>query len=566
MLHSPFSPTGSLLIFVLVAFGSGGRAADAIVEPGPGADIRVNSIGFVPASTKVATVRDSVTQFRILRLDGAKEVEVLAGDAGKPVETAAADTAETVRIIDFSRVADPGRYAIEAGAGERSVPFTIARDVWDAPFRVVTRAMYLWRCGTAVSGEWNGVTFTHPACHLDDAWLDHAGGGHVRRASTGGWHDAGDYNKYVVNAGVTVGLMLKAFEQFPEQVRDIDLGIPESGNATPDLLDEVRWELEWLFTMQLEDGRVYHKVSSPDFRYWGAPEKDTDPRFFAPWGTTATAHFTAMMACAARVFRPYDAAFADRCLHAAKLSWDCLQTHPEQVEPDQHAFHTGAYSSPDASPRLWAAAELWETTGGKNYLRDFERRAAAIHFSDNGPGWGDVTDLGLGTYLLSKHATEAGDPRDARLVRHLRSDLFTHAANIVATGLRNPHGRPLGNSRKTWSWGTNGNVAAQTFQLHVADRLQPDPRYRETAQLALGYLFGRNYHGRSYVTGLGANPPLHPHDRRGEPAWPGYLVGGPWPDGRGWVDEMASYERNEIAINWNAALIYAIAPFVEPKK
>jgi len=92
----------------------------------------------------------------------------------------------------------------------------------------------------------------------------------------------------------------------------------------------------------------------------------------------------------------------------------------------------------------------------------------------------------------------------------------------------------------------------------------PDPVYRATALDALGYLFGRNYHGRSYVTGLGANPPEHLHDRRGEPAWPGYLVGGPWPTARDWVDEMPDASRNEIAINWNASLIYALAAFVAP--
>jgi len=108
-------------------------------------------------------------------------------------------------------------------------------------------------------------------------------------------------------------------------------------------------------------------------------------------------------------------------------------------------------------------------------------------------------------------------------------------------------------------------VAGQTYLLHVADRVKPNPAYRATAEQALSHLFGRNYHGCSYVTGLGAHSPAHTHDRRGEPQLPGYLVGGPWPTAREWFDDWKDPSRNEIAINWNGALIYALAAFVEPK-
>jgi endoglucanase len=552
------------LFFALLGLSLPAHAEDKPIKAGPPALIRVNSIGFLPAAKKQATAAASVKNFRVLRTDAGSDQEVFTAASSEPLKTAATDTHETVRVLDFSTVTQPGRYVIDAPEIGRSAPFSIGNDVWNNAYLTVTRAMYLWRCGTEVHGEWNGVRYHQRPCHLDDGWLDHVGGGHTRRPSVGGWHDAGDYNKYVVNAGVTVGLMFKALEHFPERVRAVNLGIPESANATPDLLDEIRWELEWLFTMQLEDGRVYHKLSSPDFRFWGPAENDKDPRYFSPWGTSATASFTATMACAARHFRDYDSAFAARCLKAAELSWACLLKHPTLVEPDQSAFKTGGYGSPDTSHRLWAVAELWEATGEKSYLDEFETRAATVEFSPNGPGWGDVNDLALGTYLISRHASKDNDPRRSALVGRLTKNLLKHADAAVANGNENAHGRPLGVGREHWSWGCNGNVAGQTFQLHLADRLRPDTRYRETAQLALGHLFGRNYHGRSYVTGLGANPPQHPHDRRGEPAWPGYLVGGPWPDARSWTDELADYERNEIAINWNAALIYALAAFVEP--
>jgi endoglucanase len=318
--------------------------------------------------------------------------------------------------------------------------------------------------------------------------------------------------------------------------------------------------LEWLLTMQMEDGRVCQKLSAENFKYWGPPDKDASPRYYCPWSTTATADFVAMFAAAARHFRPYDAAFADKCLASARKSWDCLAAHPENVSADQHAFHTGTYEVKDDSHRLWAAAELWETTGGLPFLREFERRAAIREFTVSGPTWGDAQDLAMGTYLLTRHPAD----RDPALVARLKESLFAQVGRILATAGSNAYGRPLGSERQTWFWGCNGSVAAQTYLLHVADRLQPDPRHRAAALDALSFLFGRNFNGRSYVTGLGANPPQHPHDRRGEPAWPGYLVGGGWPDGRSWLDVRENARLNEIAINWNAALIYALAAFVQP--
>jgi endoglucanase len=523
-----------------------------------GPAVRLNSVGFPPDAVKRATIAAPCDEFRVVRVsDGAV---VLTGRAGAPTATAGTDTGETVQVADFRALTAPGRYQLEVPGVGRSAPFTIATDVWNPPFYLVTRALYLWRCGTAVRAEWNGITYAHGPCHLEDGWLDFVGGGHGRRPGTGGWHDAGDYNKYVVNAGFAVGMLFQALEQFPDRVTDLKLDLPESGNGTPDLLNEIRWELEWLLTMQQDDGRVYHKLSAVNFSYWGPPDRDPSPRSYCPWSTTATADFVAVFAAAARHFRRYDARFADRCLAAALKSGAYLTAHPQDVPADQQQFHTGTYAVSDASHRLWAAAELWETTGEPRYLREFEHRAAGVDFVVLGPTWGDATDLALGTYLLSHHPAR----RNRSLVARLQASLFSQAAGIVATADRHGYGRPLGGDRPTWFWGGNGSVVAQTYLLHVADRLRPDPRYRQTALDALAFLFGRNFDGRSYVTGLGANPPEHPHDRRGEPAWPGCLVGGGWPDGKSWRDEQRDARLNEIAINWNAALIYALAAFVEP--
>ncbi len=527
------------------------------------APIRVNSIGFLPGAAKRATIAAPCTAFRVL--DAATAAVVLTGQVSAPVETAVSDTAETVWIADFSAVTTPGRYVLEVPGVGRSAAFRIGADVWTEPYTVVARGLYLWRCGVEVTGTWQGHTFHHGPCHLQDGLLDAIGGpaGQIR-PSVGGWHDAGDYNKYVVNAGVSVGLMFKAWEQFRDRIERVPLTLPESGQGLPDLLAELKFEFAWLFTMQAEDGRVYHKVTARDFKYWGPPDQDGSPRFYTPWSTTATADFVAAMALGARHFREFEPALADRCLAAARKSWAFLEANPANHAPDLQGFRTGAYDVPDPVHRLWALAELWETTGDEALLHEFERRvmAMAVSFTQEGPSWGDVRDLALGTYLLASRPAA----RQPQLVQHFARSLDGTVSRIVEDARVNPHGRPYGATKASFYWGCNGAVAGQAYLLHLADRLAPDPQYRATAQAALGYLFGRNYHGRSYVTGLGANPPQHLHDRRGEPAWPGYLVGGPWPTARDWVDEKPDASRNEIAINWNAALIYALAAFVEPPK
>lgn len=517
--------------------------------------IRLNTIGFLPGGTKQATVAGDVKAWQVVEVKTG--AVALQGSAARAFTTSPEETDETVHLIDFSALTQPGDYRLEVPSVGHSAPFSVGETIWAEPYQLIARAMYLWRCGTAVEGTWQGQTYRQAPCHLQDGYLDYVTGAHTHRPGTGGWHDAGDYNKYVVNAGVTVGLLLKAWEHFGERLAPLSHAIPESTDTVPDLLNEVRWEVEWLFSMQADDGKVYHKLSSPDFRFWGPAEKDLDPRYFSPWSTIATADFTAMMAATARHWRAFDPAFAERCLAAARRSWDVLLAHPEQVDPDLSAFKTGGYTAKDASHRLWAAAELWETTGESAFLQAFEKAAARETFTSQGPTWGDVQDLALATYLLASRPAD----RDRALVARLTRDLAAVTDGIVALSQKSGYARPLGFDRKSWYWGANGTVAGQTLLLHLADRLQPDPKYRRTAEHAVAFLFGRNYHGRSYVTGLGALPPAHPHDRRGEPAWPGYLVGGGHPDGRSWKDELARYDLNEIAINWNGALLYAVAAF-----
>jgi endoglucanase len=292
------------------------------------------------------------------------------------------------------------------------------------------------------------------------------------------------------------------------------------------------------------------------------PEDEDEPRYFSPWSSAATADFVAVMAQASRVFRSVDTNFANTALAAAVKSYNFLQAHPGNHEADLSAFNTGGYQTSDPDDRLWAAAELWETTGEEKYLLDFEARARNLGSSvDTDFDWGNVKNLGMITYIRS-----ARGRRNAEVVTDV-SDSLVGAANAIAQA-RGSHayGRPLGNS---YYWGANGSVARQAVVLYSAYWWTGNGTYLDTIADGITHLFGRNFYGRSYVTGLGVDPPANPHDRRSASddvvaPWPGYLVGGGWPSGTDWQDEEASYQTNEIAINWNSALVYALATFVTP--
>ncbi len=519
-------------------------------------EIRLNTIGFLPDEPKQATVAAACTNFTVVRQSDGHAV--FSNSVAGPRHNQ--DTDEDLYTADFSEFHQSGAFQLDVPGVGRSAPFRIGRDIYNDPFYTVMRGMYLWRCGMAVSSTNHGIVYAHDACHTNDAWLDFVGGGHLNANSTKGWHDAGDYNKYVVNAGVTVGVMLQAWEDFGPSFRAVALHLPDARAPTPEYLTEIKWELEWLLTMQAADGSVYHKVSTQTFGGFILPEAEDTPRYFSPWGSAATAQFVAMTAKAARDFRPFEPVFAEQCLQAAWKSYRFLQAHPEDHRPDQSQFSTGTYQVGDSDGRLWAAAELWEATGDADCLRDFETRARAVRgVFDLVWDYGNVKNLGELAYLFS-----ARPGRDETLVALLRTNLIATAGRLVQARDAHGYARPAATA---YSWGGNGVVARQVVLLQAAHRLSPKPEYMTASLDALGHLLGRNYYGRSFVTGVGFQPPLHPHDRRSgaqnlpEP-WPGYLVGGSNPGAKNWQDVQANYRVNEIAINWNSALIYALAAFV----
>jgi endoglucanase len=560
------------MITALILLASGFAA---ILAQTPDSRIRLNSVGFVPGFPKIASIAAEDVQLAVVRnsaTDGIVHRAVLS-----VMENT--DTRETLTIADFSEFTVPGRYYLFVTGVGRSPDFVIGEDAFTDVYRALMLGMYLWRCGSpeGVNASFGGNVYRHAACHLQDGDLRHSGLGLTgRRDGVGGWHDAGDYNKYTVNSGVTVGLMLKAWEHFSHVLNDIPLhpvGIAGAYDTRfPQLLAEVKWNLDWVAKMQITDcGKVSHKLSTLNFGGNILPERETATRFFAPWSTAATGSFAAMLAQAARLYAPYDRALADSYLAMAQVSYRRMMD-TTYVRHTQEPFTTGEYgisSGAEANIRAWAAAEMWETTGEQEYLEELERRIS--------PGtiivqteWANVPNLASLTYLNSGRSG-----RNPELVATMTQRLITVADGIVRTAREHGYGRTFGT---TYYWGANGAVASTAFVLNMAYRVTGDETYRHAIQDALSHLLGRNYYGRSYVTRVGFNPPRNPHCRRTASqgiTWPGYLIGGPHNSKQGdppppanimcnlgaicWFDDPADYWTNEIAINWNSAMIYATA-------
>jgi endoglucanase len=543
--------------------------------PATATEIKIDQVGYLPAAPKIGIVTGTpATRFVVRRT--ADDTVAFEGVLTMPVDDA--DSGDRVQAADFTPFTQPGRYSIDVPGVGRSPEFTIGREAYARAFYLAMRSFYGQRCGIAVDLGREFPGYAHAACHLEGGF--HASSGKTgARKTTGGWHDAGDYGRYVVNSGIATGTLLWAYELFGERVKGVGLAIPESGNGTPDILNEVRWNLDWMLSMQDDDGGVWHKQTSEGFCGFVMPEKDTLPSYVIgtgaePWKSScATADLAAVAAIAARVYKPFDAAFSERCLRAARQAWLWLDAHPAVLFRNPKGVSTGEYGDRDCGDEhLWAAAELWRTTGDEIYHRYFLAQAAAYRpmiRADGPPAWPSVAPLALWTYVL-------GSKKDASLAESIRRDSLAAADAIVERSSHN--GYRISLTPSDYVWGSNGVAANYGVQLLVANVLRADPRYVDAAMDNLHYLLGRNPFSLSFVTQVGANAFRHPHHRpsgaddKPEP-WPGLLSGGPnrsrqdaamakladLPPARMYLDEEASYATNEIAINWNAPLVFLLA-------
>jgi endoglucanase len=541
----------------------------------PTTAIKVDQVGYPLDGPKVAIVSVAGKNFELKRSsDGAV---VFRGNL-TPAEPDA-DTGDQVQSADFSSFHNAGTYYLEIPGVGRSWNFTLGKNVYEHTYYMAMRGFYGQRCGTAVDMGPEFPGFSHPACHLHGEFGP-SSGAKGERDNVGGWHDAGDYGRYMVNSGISTGTLLMAWEIFGPKLKAISLKIPESGNGTPDILNEARWNLEWMLKMQDSDGGVWHKQTSEHFSGFVAPQDDTLPSEVigtgsAPYKSTcATADLAAVAAIAARVYKPFDAQFAARNLEAARKAWAWTEKNPNVTFRNPPGVSTGEYGDRNCSDeRLWAGAELARTTGeaafNDYFLQNYNQFLSTL---DKPPAesWSQVAPMGLWSYALSTQ--EGADVKAADAIR-LRT--VAAAREVVNRTGANPY--RISMKTTDYIWGSNGVAAGYGMYLLIANQFASDASFTDAARDNLHYLLGRNTFSLSWVTKVGENPFQHPHHRpsgAAGAAWPGLLSGGPnsgrqdavlaklpkdLPPAKVYADQMASYASNEIAINWQAPLVFLLA-------
>lgn len=542
--------------------------------------IKVNQVGYGLTDSKTAAIEEA----------GWAKTYTLTNEKGKRVwKGAAVRTAESPwskkkrAIVDFSEVTMPGTYTLSNGKDRQTV--IIAEHPLEELTKASIKAFYLQRSGEVIEAQYAGE-YARPLGHPDTLVMIHPSAASETRpagsfiASPGGWYDAGDYNKYVVNSAYSVAIMLDAYEMAPAFFKDFNVDIPESSNTTPDLLDEIAVNLRWMLSMQdPEDGGVYHKLTTPNFEGFVKPTDCHQQRYVVMKSTAAALDFAATMAKAYRIYSKFETykPWAEQLLEKAKKAYEWAVAHPHviynqeemnrQFDPD---VQTGTYGDSNIEDeRFWAQIELFLSTHKETYLDNIAQSREDLHFSN--PSWANVRGL---CYFSAVGALQQRDLPYADMIDlFVTQEIKREADAYLATQFTSCFDAPCGNSPYDFGWGCNGEkVCSKGLILLYAYKLTSNKKYLEGAKKVADYLLGRNATGYCYVTGFGTFSPLHPHHRLSESdgieaPLPGFLVGGPNPgqqDGEkytsnqpdeSYADVTASYASNEIAINWNATLV-----------
>ncbi len=564
----------------------------------PRPSVRVNQVGYLPAARKIATVVSESAdplKWELLDASGATVAEGETAVFGDD-----ATSGDHVHQVDFGAARQGRNFVLKVGDAE-SDRFDIEKDVYARMKYDALAYFYHNRSGIPIEMPYAGqARWTRPAGHRPDRArctpqevLDKTGWD-ARACDyeldvTGGWYDAGDHGKYVVNGGIATWTLLDLYERLTllgngaGDFGDGALSIPEAGNGVPDLLDEARWQLEFMLKMQVPAGEplagmVHHKVH--DDAWTGlplAPHDDTRTRYLRPPSTAATLNLAACAAQAARIFRPFDVEFSRKLLAAAESAYDAAKKHPGILAPDDAADGGGPYNDDYVDDDFyWAAAELYITTEEASYQTDLvsSRHHASLSGADGIESimtWGRTDGLGA----ISLAVADGQEAQRRRIVAV--ADRYLDAA--ARSGYRPPF-EPKDNR---YPWGSNSFVLNNMLVLALAYDFTRDERYFQAVAGGMDYLLGRNAMAQSYVTGYGERPLAHPHHRfwarQASDAFPepppGAISGGPnsglqdsYVKAAGlagckpqkcFADDIAAFSTNEVTINWNAPLAWVTA-------
>ncbi|MER6346892.1 glycoside hydrolase family 9 protein [Streptomyces sp. NPDC001595] len=573
-----------------------GGVAPEPYEPDTGPRVRVNQVAYLPAGPKNATLVTDAVERLPWQLKNAGGTVVARGFT-VPRGTDAS-SGQNVHSVDFGAYRTRGKGFTLVADGESSRPFDIGTGAYDRLSTDAAKFYYTQRSGLAISGELR-PGYARPAGHVGVApnqgdtdvpcqpgVCDH------RLDVSGGWYDAGDHGKYVVNGGISVWELLSTYERAlhartgeVERFRDGTLAIPESGNKVPDLLDEVRWELDFLLKMQVPDGQplagmAHHKIH--DENWTGLPllpSDDPQKRELHPPTTAATLNLAAAAAQAARLYKAYDPQFAAEALAAARKAWAAAQAHPDIYASESDGIGGGAYPDRSVDDEFyWAAAELYLTTGEQRFADHILN--SPVHTADIfGPLGFDWARTGAAARLDLATVPNRLPGRDK-----VRQSVVKGADRYLATLKAHPYGMPYAPEDNTYDWGSSHQVLNNAVVLATAYDITGSAKYRDGAVQSMDYVLGRNALNISYVTGYGDVSAQNQHSRwyahqldaklPNPPA--GSLSGGPNSSIQDplaqsklqgcvgqfcYIDDIQSWSTNEITINWNAALA-RIAAFV----
>ena len=567
-----------LILFVLVCTS----LSPFLMAQDEAAKIRLNQIGFFPDAPKIAVITDDINSNFMIKSVTSGEV-VFKSKLSAPHKSEFSP--KVTRIADFSALTKPGTYEMSLPGKGDSYTFEIKPKVFTNLTKALIQGYYFQRMSTPLVPKYAGK-WSRAEGHPDKQVIVHPAAASANRPAgtiiscPGGWYDAGDYNKYIVNSGITMGTLLSLYEDFPGYFDTLKIDIPESGNGAPDLLNEIVWNLRWMLTMQdPSDGGVYNKVTNANFDGFVMPAAAVSPRYVVPKGTAATLDFAAVMAQSGRIFSKFKKVFpglSDSCMNSAEKAWNWAIKNPK-VAYDQNlmnkefkpVINTGGYGDSDFSDEfIWAASELYVTTGKESYYSAYPMFPDALMPL---PSWDNVRLLGY--YTLARFETKL--TTTAQKDFPSLKERIIGAADKIAEGFSNrAYMTIMGKSAGDFIWGSNSVATNQGVLLIQAYKLSHNRKYLDYALSNLDYVLGRNATGYSFVTGYGHKTPMFPHHRLSDADGiadpvPGLIVGGPNPgqqDGcktypsripdESYTDAVCSYASNEVAINWNAPAAY----------
>jgi endoglucanase len=546
-------------------------------------NFKINQLGFYPAANKIAvlTVKADALNFYITSVN--RKDTFYSGVLSEERQSAYSST--KTRIADFSSFTKQGKFIVVNGANY-SYPFEIKNAVNKNAAIAVLKGYYFQRASIPLEEKYAGI-WQRPGFHPDDIVYIHPSAATAQRAegstiaTPGGWYDAGDYNKYIVNSGITMGTMLSAYEDFPGYFKLLNTNIPESADAVPDILNEAIYNLRWMLTMQdPADGGVYNKCTNASFDGMVMPGVTKEKRYVVQKGTAAALDFAAVTAQASRILQQFKKqlpGLADSCIAASHKAWQWALQHPAMTY-NQDAMNknfkpvisTGGYGDGNFNDEwLWAASELFLTTRADSFFK-----VVAAHVKDNVnlPNWSNVGMMGFYSFLHFKDKLPVNYTATINL---MKEKLIGIADSYINKTTTNAFQTVMGQSARDFNWGSNSNAANQGMLLIKAFLLTKEKKYIDHALTNADYLLGRNATGYCFITVIGSKPTMFPHHRQStadgiaSPV-PGLVAGGPNPAMQdkckyeftepetAYTDNDCSYASNEIAINWNAPVVYLL--------